>query len=397
MSTHEDPSPGYLHLVGASVRAAAQSARRAGWSPVAWDLFADADLRAIGPAERLGGTFDEVVTRWSSSPPGPWLYTGCLENHGELVGRLAKDRLLLGNGADVLRAVRDPSGMHKWLTANGFMAPELHWGQRPPDRGTWVWKPTRSGGGCRMRLYHFPDDRASWEAERSGQSSEPGELRYWQKFVPGCSCSAVYVAYPRQTCLIGATQQLIGRTPDGESPFRYFGSIGPLRLGRIRGELHRLGSLLATCFQLRGIFGVDFIRQGRRVVPLEINPRFPASSEILERATGRNLVNEHVAACRGQPPVAAGDPGTSASSRAYRYFGKSIVFARRPLTVSSDWSARLVRESLASPWPRMADIPPAGEHIGSGQPILTVFREGNDLLSLRRQLERFRLGRQSRI
>src|SRR5665213_1637961 len=70
-----------IMIFGTSVRAAAFSASRAGLSPWCADLFADSDLRRHCPAVRLPGRYplgflDLVSRDW----PGPWMYTGGLEN-----------------------------------------------------------------------------------------------------------------------------------------------------------------------------------------------------------------------------------------------------------------------------------------------------------------------------
>ncbi len=65
-------------IVGASVRAAAQSAVRAGYQVLAADLFRDSDLRKCAESIRVqdypNGLLD-VLSEW---PPSDWLYTGGL-------------------------------------------------------------------------------------------------------------------------------------------------------------------------------------------------------------------------------------------------------------------------------------------------------------------------------
>jgi predicted ATP-grasp superfamily ATP-dependent carboligase len=74
---------GPLLIVGASGRAAAASARRAGFDPYVIDLFADADTRRLAetvrcPIERYPGAIPELARRL---PPGPFLYGGRLPFH----------------------------------------------------------------------------------------------------------------------------------------------------------------------------------------------------------------------------------------------------------------------------------------------------------------------------
>src|SRR5438094_10464728 len=100
------PSSQPIVIFGASVRAAAFSALRAGLQPWCADLFADADLQARCPATRLAGAYPEGFEALAAGDwPGPWLYTGGLENHPALVQRLAQRRPLWGNDETVLARV----------------------------------------------------------------------------------------------------------------------------------------------------------------------------------------------------------------------------------------------------------------------------------------------------
>src|SRR5689334_16729172 len=118
----------HLLIVGASARAAAFSALRAGLRPVCADLFADADLRArctawrVGPKDYPRGFLDVPAL----DSPGPWLYAGGLENRPDLVEAMARRRQpLWGNPAAVLRRVRSPFEVRAVLRAAGLPCPEV--------------------------------------------------------------------------------------------------------------------------------------------------------------------------------------------------------------------------------------------------------------------------------
>ena len=99
-----------LLIVGASARAAAGSARRAGLRVATCDLFADGDLAACAQATRIG-RYPAGLKPWIEQQAAvPWIYTGALENHPGLIEQLAALRPLLGTSADAVRAARDPQG-----------------------------------------------------------------------------------------------------------------------------------------------------------------------------------------------------------------------------------------------------------------------------------------------
>jgi predicted ATP-grasp superfamily ATP-dependent carboligase len=92
--------------------------------------------------------------------------------------------------------------------------------------------------------------------------------------------------------------------------------------------------------------------------PIEVNPRWSASMELLERRANPPLFALHAEACLGRLPVAAPD-------RARGTVGKAVVFARRDVTL------RATRGWLRDP--TVADVPHPGERIPRGRPICTVF------------------------
>src|SRR5262245_2654667 len=109
-------------ILGASTRAAAQSAIRAGLAPICCDQFADADLRAIAPVLETADYPRGVIAAASQAPDSPWMYTGGLENHPRLVGQIADSRPLWGNGAKALERIRDPWGVARVLKEAGLPA-----------------------------------------------------------------------------------------------------------------------------------------------------------------------------------------------------------------------------------------------------------------------------------
>src|ERR1700733_2287062 len=90
-----------LLIFGASARAAAFSALRAGLQPWCADLFADLDLAYCSRVTRVPGKEypHAFLSLLQEAPPGPWMYAGGLENHPDLVEQMAQARPLWGNKA----------------------------------------------------------------------------------------------------------------------------------------------------------------------------------------------------------------------------------------------------------------------------------------------------------
>ena len=350
-------TPDYVLILGASARAAAFSALRAGLRPWCADLFADADLRLRCPAVRLEGRYPAgFAALFESAPPGPWLYTGGLENHPRLVRRLARRRPLWGNDAEALLRARDPAVLARAARAAGLPAPAL---ATAPGPGRWLLKPRAGAGGSGIRFC------------REGEGPAPAGA-YLQEFIAGPAAGAVYVAAAGSARLLGLTRQLVGEGWLHAPPFRYCGSVGPLAADPpLASALCALGGLLAREAGLRGLFGIDGILRDGAFWPVEVNPRYPASVEVLEHATGLLSLRLHRLAFE-DPPAALAEPLPGAGGPVV---GKAVLYARAALAFppGGPWLASLDAGRSVEEMSEFADLPHPGERIGAGRPVLTTF------------------------
>ena len=344
-------------IVGASARAAAFSALRAGFSPYWIDQFGDLDLAGRLPgacvaAGRYPGGIVELAA--AALPEVPFIYTGAMENHPDVLRRLAASRPLLGNDAETCAAVRDPFSLRACLAASGIATADIRKGTDPVPPGRWLRKPLSGGGGLGI--------------EPAGGGDAPLSTTYLQQFVEGESCAAVFVADGTEAALIGVTLQLVGRAEFHAPPFAYCGSVGPLPLaGGERDQWLAIGTALAREFGLRGLFGVDAIRS-HDIVPIEVNPRYTASVEVHELAGGPATLALHAAACRGALPrfriPAAG-----------RLAAKAHLFASAELRIRDGLDPRTAVPNASV---EFADIPVPGSLVRAGAPIMTILIRGDD-------------------
>jgi predicted ATP-grasp superfamily ATP-dependent carboligase len=362
-----------LVILGASARAAAFSALRAGLHPACADLFADADLlhhcpcACVPPGDYPGG----FVSILEKAPTVPWFYTGALENRPRLIHRLAGLRPLWGNDGPALRRVRSPFAVEKWLRSQKVPCPRHCRLQQPPVEGRWLLKPLRGAGGRGIR----------WAADRPTTAAGTA---YWQEFIEGEPCAAIYVGAGRHAVLLGVTRQLVGESWLHAAAFHYCGSVGPLTVAPdTQRAFERLGQALVDGFALRGLFGVDCIFQGGVPYPVEVNPRYTASVEVLEYATGVPALALHREACT------AGSIASPPHQPTRKHIGKAILFAHAPVVMpdSGPWSRALHRDASVHETPAFADVPGTGVPIEPGQPILTLFAEADSIAACADQLQ----------
>lgn len=389
------PSP--LAVVGASARAAAFSARRAGCKPLAADLFADEDLRRCCQSSRIERYPDELLDWLREVRPAAWMYAGALENHPALVDVMADVCPLWGNRGDVLRRVRSPWRLAEALREANLLFPET---RRSPEGlprdGSWLAKTYHGAGGSGVSVlsdrqgdgYRQEDKETRRQGDTDPAISSPrlplslSPPLVYQRRVAGTPCAAVYVAAGGAATLLGVVQQLVGDTWLGAGAFQYCGAIGPQPLdSRSLAVATRTGDVLAERFALAGLFGVDFMVDGGRVWTIEVNPRYTASVEIVELATGVRAVAAHANACL------EGNLPNSAPPHDGRTYGKAILFAKHDVYVSAEFTAWAMEQARRDPWPLLADVPMPDTPIARGRPILTLLADGATHDEVRRQLQ----------
>ena len=349
-----------LIIVGASARAAAFSAYRAGYLPYWLDQFGDTDLRQRFPGRIISAYPCQAVELIERAPPAPFIYTGALENHPGVLAELCRHRTLAGNPPPVCIGVKDPFRLFQVLRRHRVPCPGLHT-DADVDAFTgvrdWLVKPRSGAGGMGIRRH------------------EGGPVKdgyFLQQYLPGESYSAVYVAGAGSRRLLGVTRQLVGMQEFHADEFSYCGSIGPLELDDAdRERWGNIGAAVAAGFELRGLFGVDAIRHDGEIYPVEVNPRYTASVEPLELALGIQALALHCNACQGGPlEIEARAP--------QQLIGKAILFAPENLVFRE-----FVPEGFS-----MADVPAPGAETRQGRPLLTILVTGPGIDPVREKLKR---------
>ena len=355
-------------LAGVSTRGFAESAARAGYDVIAVDGFGDLDLRACATevhVVRVGGRFRAraAVAAVRDVSCEAAVYEAGFENHPGAVRALAARRVLWGNPPAVLARARDPRRLARVVGKAGLPAPRVRLTRPAPGvRGGWVVKPLHSGGG---------DGVAVW---RTGRGAPMPRRSYFQERIVGVTGSIVFVADGRRAVPLGLSRVLAGETAFGADGFRYCGNI----LGaagdpqfpadeRLLDRATLLAQTVTRAFGLVGVNGVDFV--ARRGLPwaIEVNPRYTAAMELVERAYGISMFDVHVRACRHSLPTF---DLAAARRRAPDAVGKAIVYARRPIALGD-----------TRPWVLDADvrdISPPGTRFAPREPICTIFARGRD-------------------
>lgn len=351
--------PGSVLIVGVSTRALAESASRAGYSCLSVDAFGDLDQKSrvqnVGLSRDLGRPYSAAaaVAVGRRLPAASAAYVGNLENHPSAVRRLARGRRLLGNTPATLVRARDPVAVADVVQRAGGRVPlTLLPGQtRQASAGVrWLRKPRRGGGGSGVRQW------------KPGAPLGPNELV--QERIEGVLASVAFVANGQRAVLLGISRGLAGDPAFGARGHRYCGSVYPLSADRaLIDRMSAIAGAVTEGFGLVGLNGIDFVLRDGEPYVLEINPRYCASMELMERGGGISVFEAHVAACGGALPSAGAAPMPEV-------LGKAVLYARREVIVG-DSGRWLLRDDVR-------DVPFPGDRIRRGHPVCTVFVRGAD-------------------
>ena len=220
-------------------------------------------------------------------------------------------------------------------------------------------KPRTGAGGWRNRVIHNSAELELWE-ETFGH---PPAIT--QELVRGVPSSVCCLADGSRAKAVAVNEQIL-RGGEDACAFGFSGSITPY-LSLHSEDMIRYAERIAAASGCKGTVGIDFMA-GDDVWAIEINPRFQATLDTVEMATGWNLFSRHVDACRGRLP--------GERPAVVQYAVRSILFAEKDMEIETD---------LKSLHPAVADIPWPGTAFEEGQALISVYgwgRSRDDALAM---------------
>ncbi len=367
-------SAGFLLIAAISGRALATAARRAGYRPLVADFFCDTDTVALAERTRmLPGDLQQGIDTsrlvetlrqlaGKDRPIALVLGSG-FEREPDIVDEIARHFPLAGNDGAAIRRVKDPQALAADCAELGIPHPEFRW-DVPPDPENWVVKTAGGAGGSHVRRLAAPSTAFGGPPpplRRGGTEAEPG--RYFQRFVPGQSVSALFIGDGNGARIIGFSRQWTSPAPG--APYRYGGAV---RLRRVeREDAAAISGWLDGLARRAGLVGLcsaDFIRNGDGYHLVEINPRPGATLDIFDSSEAP-LMEAHLKAARGEAYAVPSFRDAMASMIAYA----TAPVASFPDIAWPDWTA---------------DHQSPGTRLVAGDPVCTVFARGPNAAATRR-------------
>ncbi len=330
-------------VAGFSTRHVVQSAVQAGYEVFAVDHFCDADLRLLARGWISFDELDDLLPAIGDavdtfSPDGiiPTSGAECLDLPAPL----------LGTPADVARRFLDKATTQVFFEELGLPVPARVSSGRYPA----MLKPCSGSGGWRNRVVESDADIAAWVAEF------PDVPFLLQELAEGIPASVCCVSDGTRAVAIAVNRQIL--RDEGAFRYGFAGSITPF-IHQMTPEMIRIAEQVVAASGCRGIAGVDMLVRDGEISVIELNPRFVATLDTIERAYGVNLVRLHLDALSGILPETTPIAG--------RVVIRRILFADRPIIIEQDLGCHV-------PGARDIPVPPAS--FEPGEAVISLYGEG---------------------
>ncbi len=373
-------------IIGIDVVSLATSAAKAGYKVYTVDYFGDQDLKCVCDEtlsivrQAPGETCGQLATNFSPEAllhltmelrkknviDGTLLSTG-LDDSPDVLSELNDMIPIIGNHPHIIKRIRDKTKFFQELKRLDIphpvtaMAENLEEARKTAkDIGYPILvKPSKGFGGVGIRKSRGPEElaQAFQDASRIDQNV------LIQEYVSGTPASISLISSTTETITLTLNEQLLGVSEVGqEEPFGYCGNIVPFVASTAMVEkCVSVAEKITSNYGLVGSNGVDLVvsKEGLPYI-VEVNPRFQATVECVERVLGINMAEAHMRTfIQGRLP--------SIAKRTAGFCTRLILFAPQRSVVPDLSVLEEVR-----------DIPMPEVVIEKGEPVCSVVTEGAD-------------------
>ena len=337
-------------IAAISSRAYVQAAFEAGFDVIAIDAFADVDTQAqckqVFQIAVNNGQFDaqQLIATLNKIDLNHCLgfcFGAGFEAQPDLLAAISEQISLLGNAPQTVAACKNPQLLAEFCAANHIAMPAIQF-TRPINALGWLQKQIGGSGGAHIKPA-LPLEILSNQAV------------YYQKVQAGTPHSCLFLAYQKNTQVIGFNEQWCA--PANTHPYRFGGAVSHTELNeQVKKSISELVAKATAFFGLNGMNSCDFLLHNNTIYLLEINPRLSATMGLYACKKG-NLLAAHVQACVGNLQCW---PVVEKQAHAMH-----IVYANNTAYVPIDMD-----------WPEwVCDIPQPQSEIAAGAPICTVLAD----------------------
>jgi predicted ATP-grasp superfamily ATP-dependent carboligase len=346
-------------LVGPSTRSAAESLARSTNFPITIDRFADQDNQQSASASHVVDSNADLVTTLGQYRKHTVIVCGTWPG---ILDAIVAAGCQFIPGRDTWESARHIDQLWRAAKASGLMIPQsTNTPPAEPNSKRFLIKHVAKSGGTGIQWYDPIED-----------AFESPSGCYYQQWIPGKAMGASFLACRDGIRLLGVCRNSFSRV--GKFPFVHKGLLGPIAVPKNdHDRLLAAAQTVALESGLRGLFNIDFIRRtDGQLFLLEVNPRWTAASEIIERSLtamgaikpSESLMQLCIDAMRGEVVCPRFNPKTDRES--FQWIKRTIFASQQTV-----FDLEMARDS-ARQLGRIHDLSKTGQTIQPSQPICTL-------------------------
>ncbi len=396
-----------LILTSFSTRAAAESfSNLKNINLYAFDFFGDLDLKEIVnhsfslkeknmnfKTEKLYDGIKEFLLE-NRNQDYYLIYGSDWDNQPELLYKLEqiKNLELRGNSAAVISDLNKKESLKNLLKIAknaGFKTPELFLDQKnlikflSKKNNDLIIKPYDSGGGLKIeKIKDLKNDKKKFGDIFTKKKSE----FYLEEFIEGENRSCQFAADGKNAKIMSFTRELKAAevNPSFDNSFKYAGNILIKEEEKEIKIIQKLIQNITARYSLRGINGIDYIKNDQGIFFIELNPRFTAALELLIPFYQEELPEIYL------KNVVGNDYLRKYMQNDFGFSAKVIYYAEQNFKLTSDLRENFekiknqkIAKSLIESQFEIKDLPKKGEKFTKEDPVFTlIIRTKNEKLYL---------------
>lgn len=340
-----------LAILSQSARMYSQMAQQEGYDVLAVDAFADIDTQRTAQLTYQWSGLSELYSEedmvallemLDAFQPSAVLIGSGFEARQDSYASLFSRYPVLGNRPQTISRVKNPLWLKACCDAQGISSPAIS--ESKPLAGQWLYKEAGQCGGS-----HVQD----WQ-----RVSHERESAYWQVFQPGQAVGVLFVVHGVSVTLIG-----VHALTQHANSYAYAGATR-MHEEALYMRANELLHALVPALELIGVNSIDAIWDGQSLHVIEVNPRLSASMRLYMHMP---LMQAHMASCQHQLMPELRQQKTHGSHR--------IAYARQEIDLSQ------------LDFPDWLEDRPSGGTIAPGQPLCSMYAEGDSDSKVRQALQ----------
>ncbi len=387
-----------IGIIGLNARAAAQSAKRAGYDVFLATYFSDADTANITKnffpmqkeksepnlKEYSINTLADFATEKFKGKIDDVILTSKIGDSAKAVKTIEKNFKIIGNNSENVRIAKSWGFLKKVLAQYSILYPKTIIVDTNKINENEIInkiseinkinnvKKINLNFPCVIKAMNIDNGKCHpYKIFSFGKfknlitkSKVQGEILI-QEFIDGIPLSCSVLSNGKRAVAISVNRQLIGEKFLGGCGLKYCGNIVPYDGNKkLIQNIKKISEFIISKLSLIGSNGIDFVVCKDKIYFMEINPRIQDTIENVEKYLGINLVEEHIKACNNSDEKFNEKFNFGEERKKGKFYGKGIIYGKKDVKAKNFDVLNI------------GDVPYDETLIKKNEPICCIYEEG---------------------